>query len=169
MAVNSRTPVVVFSLLMLAGCGGSDRPALAPASGIVKLDGVPVAGATVTYIPVESGRPGTGLTDAEGRYTIKTFEDAEGGIVGKHKVAVMKVSGPGADLLDGEGPAGPSGDESEEDDGSDGLSQLDAPGAPEAPETVYDVPKKYINHNESGLLITVPSGGSDTLNLDLNR
>lgn len=169
MTLKSHALLVTASML-LAGCGGADRPALAPASGIVTLDGVPVEGATVTFIPVESGRPGTGLTDAMGRYTIKTFEDSAGAIVGDHKVAVMKVSGDGAYALDGEGPA-ESGDASGEDDGSDGLSQLDSPGTPKKkkPEMTYDVPQNYINPNESGLKLTVPQSGSDSLDLVLTR
>jgi len=155
---------------MLAGCGGGDRPALAPASGIVKLDGVPVEGATVTFLPAEVGRHGSGLTDAAARYEIKTYEDAAGAIVGDHKVAVMKISGPGASALQGDAPP-PSADVSGEDDGSDGLSQVGAPGTgnSEEPETTYDVPQKYINPDESGLTLTVPSEGSDGLNLDLTR
>lgn len=171
MATKYRLSFIVYTLIV-AGCGRSDRPALAPASGIVKLDGIPVEGATVSFLPVEGGRPGSGLTDVEGRYTIKTFEDAPGGIVGEHKVAVMKVSGDGAFVQDGEDSAPVSGDVSGEDDGSDGLSQVGAPsldGKSKEPEIVYDVPKKYINPEKSGLTVTVPAEGSDALNFELSR
>lgn len=166
------TSLALFSFA-LTGCGGSDRPAVALASGIVKLDGIPMAGATVTFIPKEGGRPGSGMTDAEGRYTIKTYEDAEGGIVGEHKVAVMKVGGAGAFAMVGEGGDAtvPNGDESGENDGSDGLSQLEETEtkSSEQPTTIYFIPQKYINPETSGLRMTVPSEGSDALNLDLTR
>lgn len=155
--------------LMFTGCGGSDRPGLAPASGIVRLNGEPVKGASVTFIPVKGGRPGAGTTDATGRYTIKTYEDATGGIVGEHKVSVTKISGPGAFVMQGDAPADPA---SDEDDGSDGLSEIDVFDSNESedkgePEIIYDVPQKYMNPNESGLTITVPAEGSDTLDLEL--
>jgi hypothetical protein len=171
MTVTHRTLFTIVSLfsLILAGCGGSDRPSLAPASGIVKLDGVPVEGASVTYLPSSGGRPGSGVTDAAGRYTIKTFEDAPGAIVGDHKVSVMKISGPGADVMQGDAPAVAT--ESGEDDGADGLSQIEVIDASETEEleVIYDVPQKYMNSNDSGLELTVPPEGSDTLNLDLTK
>ena len=160
----------VVCALFLAGCGGEDRPPLATASGIVKLDGEPVEGATVSYLPVEGGRPGSGITDAQGRYTIKTFEDDDGAIVGDHKVSVMKVSGDGAYVLD-EGGA-PAGDASgEEDDGSDGLSTIEENpnDSSKGPEIIYDVPEKYIDSENSGLRVTVPAEGSETLDLNLSK
>ena len=160
--------VLSVALLVLVGCGRSDRPPMATASGIVKLDGVPVEGATVTFIPVEGGRPGSGRTDAEGRYTIKTFEDVDGGIVGDHKVSVMKISGDGAYALEGAAP--PSNDASGEDDGSDGLSQIGAPGTSEKNmEPIYDVPQRYMNSEESGLTLTIPPEGSEELDIELTR
>ena len=168
MTFNTRSCFLLIPLLLM-GCGGEDRPPLAKASGIVKLDGAPVEGATVTYLPVDGGRPGTGQTDAQGRYTIKTFEDAEGAIVGDHKVAVMKVSGEGADVLD-EGGA-PSGDVSDEDDGSDGLSMVmdTEENSNGNPQITYDVPEMYMDSNNSGLRITVPAEGSETLDLELSK
>lgn len=156
--------------VLLVGCGGSDRPSLAPASGVVRLDGEPVEGATVTFIPVGGGRPASGRTDSNGRYTIKTYHDAPGAIVGDHKVGVVKMSGPGLYAIQGDAPATAQ-SSSEEDDGSDSLSEIavvDSGEAPE-PEIVYDVPQQYMNANESGLVVTVPSEGSDKLDLQLTR
>lgn len=151
---------------LLAGCGGSDRPALATASGIVTLDGEPVEGAAVSFIPAEGGRPGSGMTDSEGRYTIKTFEDAPGAIVGEHKVSVMKISGPGASALQGAGA--PPSEASGEDDGSDMLSQIPGGDHERVLKTIYDVPQNYMNPDESGLRLTVPDDGSETLDLKLS-
>tara|TARA_R110002072_G_scaffold173600_1_gene328224 strand:- start:13508 stop:14029 length:522 start_codon:yes stop_codon:yes gene_type:complete len=160
-----------LSLFMLAGCGGSDRPALAPASGIVKLDGEPVEGASVTYHPVEGGRPGSGTTDAQGRYTIKTFQDAPGAAVGDHIVTVMKISGPGAFVIQGDAPATAPSSSTGESDGSDSLSEIPLidPSEPNQPEIIYDVPQRYMSPKESDLKVTVPETGSDSLHLDLAR
>lgn len=165
------TILLPLSLFMVAGCGGSDRPTMAPASGIVKLDGEPVEGASVTYHPMAGGRPGSGVTDAQGRYTIKMFQDAPGATVGDHAVTVMKISGPGAYALAGDAPATATPDAAGNDDGSDSLSEIAVvvEGETKEPEIVYDVPQRYMNPKESGLLITVPETGSDSLNLDLTR
>lgn len=159
--------------LILVGCGGgSDRPSLAPASGIVTLNGEPVEGASLTFIPVAGGRPGSAITDAQGRYTIKTYQDAPGAITGEHKVAVIKISGPGAYVIQGDAPAEAAATDepgSGEDDGSDGLSEIEVFDSTETkePELIYDVPQRYMNADESGLLITVPPEGSSELNLSL--
>lgn len=159
--------------LILVGCGGgSDRPSLAPASGIVTLNGEPVEGASLTFIPVAGGRPGSAITDAQGRYTIKTYQDAPGAIIGEHKVAVIKISGPGAYVIQGDAPAEAAATDepgSGEDDGSDGLSEIEVFDSTETkePELIYDVPQRYMNADESGLLITVPPEGSSELNLPL--
>lgn len=159
--------------LILVGCGGgSDRPSLAPASGIVTLNGEPVEGASLTFIPTAGGRPGSAITDAQGRYTIKTYQDAPGAIIGEHKVAVIKISGPGAYVIQGDAPAKPPATDetdSDEDDGSDGLSEIEVFDSTETkePELIYDVPQRYMNADESGLLITVPPEGSSELNLPL--
>jgi hypothetical protein len=155
--------------LILAGCGGgSDRPSLAPASGIVTLNDEPVEGASLTFVPVAGGRPGSAITDAQGRYTIKTYQDAPGAIIGEHKVAVIKISGPGVYAIQGDAPAKPPASEGA-DDGSDSLSEIAVFDSAEAkePEIIYDVPQKYMNANESGLLVTVPPEGSSELHLQL--
>jgi len=161
--------LVPLLTLILSGCAGSDRPSMAPASGIVTLNGEPVDGASLTFIPTAGGRPGSAITDAQGRYTIKTYEDAPGAIIGEHKVSVIKISGPGADVMQGDAPAEPPETGSGEDDGSDGLSEIEIfdSGETKESEIIYDVPQKYMNADESGLLITVPPEGSSELHLQL--
>lgn len=162
--------VIPLLSLVIAGCGGSDRPDLASASGIVTLDGDPVEGASVSYIPVSGGRPGSGVTDASGRYTINTYADTPGALVGEHHVSVIKVSGPGADQLLGDEPT------EAPDDCCDccpcaGLSELevDDSNCCEDLDIVYDVPQKYMDPRNSGLQVTVPPDGSDALNLELTE
>ena len=164
--------LVPLLILILVGCGGSDRPSIAPASGIVTLNGEPVDGASLTFVPTAGGRPGSAITDAQGRYTIKTYEDVAGAIIGEHKVSVIKISGPGADVMQGDAPAEPPVTEeigSGEDDGSDGLPEIEVFDSTQTkePEIIYDVPQKYMNADESGLLITVHPEGSSELHLQL--
>ena len=77
----------------LAGCGGADDGfAYQPVSGVVTVDGEPVAGLTVSFAPqtaaLESGRPSVATTDEEGRYVAKTLDGVVGAAVGEHLVSI---------------------------------------------------------------------------------
>ncbi len=97
--------VWVFSFLAISllGCGGVDNP-VAPVNGVVTLNGKPVADMVVTFTPIpgktatvgEDNQPGksaTGNTDAEGKFTLSTYDRNDGALVGEHKVTVFG-SGP---------------------------------------------------------------------------
>ncbi len=72
----------------LCGCGESaDHPDLGRVTGVVTLDGAPLPGAVVGFQPVQ-GRPSSGLTDNEGRYTLLYTADAQGAIIGTHTVSI---------------------------------------------------------------------------------
>lgn len=83
--------VIIFS-----GCGGSNEYETTPVSGVVTCQGKPVSNATVNFTPLpdasraagQRGRPALGLTDKEGRFTLTTYHDGDGAIVGKHTVTV---------------------------------------------------------------------------------
>lgn len=161
--LNDRRTVLCFLVVAfsfpLIGC--SDRPSVAPAGGKVTLDGRPMPSAIVTFQPVEGGRLGTAETDADGVYQITTFgPDADGAIVGDHYVGIVRMGGAGASKPAGEQPAD-----------ANSLSNLgagsDEDSKKQDTEIQYIVPKKYMAPSQSGLKVTVPSGGSDQLNLEL--
>lgn len=80
----------------LTGCGGSgvtDKPKLAPAAGIARFKGAPVADAVVTFYP-EKGPAAQGKTDATGAFQVK-FNGQLGAVVGKNKVTVIGVTQQG--------------------------------------------------------------------------
>lgn len=148
--------------LLICGCGGDGKPPLAPVSGIVTLEGVPVSGATISFIPVGGGRVGTAQTDGTGRYVMSTFpgDEADGALIGEHKVAIMKVTGPGASKPAEANPPA--------DDGSDGLAppsgDFDNGGdnADSDEGLEYLVPARYMNPDSSNLTITVEEGGTES-------
>ena len=92
----------------LAGCGGQEYE-LAPVSGRVTLDGNPMENVVVTFQPmaVKAANPNpgpgsNGLTDIDGRYSLKTVEPAEGAVVAKHCVYLSiryEDEDPEGDLL----------------------------------------------------------------------
>ncbi len=74
------------------------------------LDGEPLPGAALMFVPVAGGRPAQAVADAEGRFVAWTFEPGDGAVVGEHRVAVSLVEITGieatADGLEGT-PTGP--------------------------------------------------------------
>jgi hypothetical protein len=90
-------PLTVVLLGSVSGCGGSK---LVPVEGIVTLDGKPVEGATVVFLPDgASGRPAQGLTASDGRFHLSTVSEKGAG-PGDYKVVVTKTVGilpPGAE------------------------------------------------------------------------
>jgi hypothetical protein len=74
-------------VVTLAGCGGV-KPV--PVDAVVTLDGKPLPGATVLFVPNEGsrGRPAHGLTDADGSLQLTTFEDYDGVLPGEYRVVV---------------------------------------------------------------------------------
>jgi hypothetical protein len=94
--------IVLSALLLLltSGCGSSG-PEFVPVTGVVTLDGQPVAEAGVLFTPVEGGRPGRAGTDSQGQFVISTFKTGDGLLVGKYAVTVAKVETAAVPLVDG--------------------------------------------------------------------
>src|SRR5262245_52825147 len=81
---------LVVALLTTVGCGA--QPGTAPTarvSGTVTLNGNPIAGINVAFMP-SSGRPASGVTDASGHFTLSTFGTGDGAVLGSHKVALAE-------------------------------------------------------------------------------
>ena len=73
-------------LVAVAGCGNRGT---VPLHGAVKLDGRPLAGATVYFIAQDpGGRDALGSTDANGEFRLSTFEPGDGAFPGSYKVIV---------------------------------------------------------------------------------
>jgi hypothetical protein len=85
MARRLRALMVVAVLVLVAGCG--QRPV--PVTGVVKLDGKPVAGAAVTFLSSDGKHTATGTTDDGGNFTLSCTE-GEGAFPAEYKVTVSK-------------------------------------------------------------------------------
>src|SRR5260370_9511868 len=75
-------------VLALAGCGGPE-----PVAGQVTMNGKPLAGATVVFIPEGGGPEAGALTDAEGSFRL-TGTKTEGPLPGEYRVTVSKKVWP---------------------------------------------------------------------------
>jgi hypothetical protein len=74
--------------LTFAGCG-SEGPELADVSGLVSLDGRPIAGAVLTFRPkFPGGTPSYGGTDENGHYTLNYTDTKAGALIGEYDVDI---------------------------------------------------------------------------------
>jgi len=109
-------------------------PATVPASGVVTLDGVPVAQASVVFVADVGTYHATGVTDATGNFKLQAFPDREGALPGWYKVQVSKTvvdrSGGGVNVQ-------------------------------------FGLPEAYSTAATSGLISTIPQGGTTTLKIEL--
>jgi glycine/D-amino acid oxidase-like deaminating enzyme len=135
-----RVRLIPLLVVFAAGCGDSN---VAPVSGRVTLNSKPLAGATVHFQPIGDGQLHTGSgsygkTDAEGRYALKLdLDNRDGAVLGMHQVTVTLA---------------------EEEHK---YSLLDAPTR----RAKMTIPPRY--REKSALKFTVPKGGTDQANFDL--
>ena len=80
--------LLAIGLAFVVGCG-SGRPPRVPVTGVVVYRGKPLDSANVTFMP-KGGRPASGLTDAQGRFLLRTFDADDGALEGGHVVCISK-------------------------------------------------------------------------------
>jgi Carboxypeptidase regulatory-like domain len=77
--------------IVLTGCSNSSRPPTYPVTGTVTLQGKPVAGAAITFVPTgNEGEAASAITDSEGKYALTTWEAGDGARPGEYRVKVSK-------------------------------------------------------------------------------
>jgi len=87
--------VIGLALVTATGCGEKSR--YVPVSGVVKLNGKPYPKAIVKFQPVGSkddpnpGRGSGGMTDANGRFVLKTDDGQDGAVIGAHQVKIATL------------------------------------------------------------------------------
>ncbi|HJT79463.1 MAG TPA: hypothetical protein VJ739_19865 [Gemmataceae bacterium] len=82
----------LLALLLTAGCGGAPV-CNSRVEGTVRLDGVPLGGVRVEFVPdVASGvaaPSSSALTDENGHFRLTFGDDRPGAVVGRHRVVVI--------------------------------------------------------------------------------
>jgi len=136
-----RRTLASLGLLFVLGCSSSDdgvagRPKTYPVDGLVLYNGNPVEGATVVFNSPTENRGAAGLTDAQGRFTLKTFKPGDGAVAGKHEVQISKIE------ID-KGP------------------KRDPEATPPPPKEIHRLPKKYSEFKTSGLTAEVNPNGKN--------
>jgi hypothetical protein len=135
----SRIGIVLISVALF-GCGKSSTTV--PVSGIVKLDGKPLANASVSFVPEGQGKQATGTTDEFGKFVLSTIDPRDGAMPGHYKVIISPNSAPI------EAPEGQSADE--------GMVS-DAAAAKSKKQTVPKFPQAYTRIDETPLVEKVPA------------
>jgi hypothetical protein len=83
---------VLLSGLALSACS-KENITVAPVSGTITLDGVPLKAASVTFQPKDGGRPSFGVTNDQGRYVLEYSIDELGAKVGACTVRITTLRG----------------------------------------------------------------------------
>ncbi|WP_437206968.1 hypothetical protein [Planctomicrobium sp. SH664] len=78
--------------LLLPGCHRADLD-IAPVTGIVTLDGVPLEGAVVAFSSGK-GRPSLAVTQEDGSYELTYTASRKGALVGPHTVRITTERNP---------------------------------------------------------------------------
>lgn len=150
---------IALSLLTLLslGCGGSAHPDMVPVSGTVSYQGQPLAGAQVVFHNDKAPRAASGQTDAQGNFTLTTFEPGDGAIVGEYRVSVAKIQG--AAELSSASAADPSAAYSQ--------GMMAAASGDMSSLQKHELPTKFANPQTSGLTATVSKDGPNKFPFEL--
>jgi len=97
-----RTSMGFVLLIVCIGCDGMEKFPVSVTTGTVQCEGKPVVRAMVYFEPKRSGegamigQQGYALTDESGKFTVSTYGDKDGAVVGTHMIRVGKseTSGP---------------------------------------------------------------------------
>ena len=133
-----RIPCLLL-VLLLAGCGKSST---SPVEGVVSLDGKPLAGASIQFVPQGTGRDATGETDQNGQFVMSTFSPRDGVMAGEYKVVISPPIGTADTAQYGSS-----------DDAMAAASKSKPAAKPAFPE-------KYTRADQTPLKQTVPVQGS---------
>jgi hypothetical protein len=138
--------LVVLVALAASGCSGGGGEETYPISGTVTYNGDPVANVSVVFNPSEgSGRPGSAITDAQGKFSsVTTYESGDGVIPGEHVVTLAAVAEASTEMVE----------------------SADA-YAPDAGGGDLPFPTKYLNTVDSDLKVSVTESGQ-VLDLQLS-
>jgi hypothetical protein len=83
---------LVSPACLLLGCGKTDRLETAVVVGKVTLDGKPLKSGSVMFVP-ERGHSASGTIRPDGSFSLSTYGDNDGAIIGVNQVTVTAWDG----------------------------------------------------------------------------
>lgn len=161
--------LLIFVCIIVAGCGSSssaNKLKTYKVTGKVSLSGSAVSGAVITFSPIADGKPpAAGVSDAQGMYTLTTYDSGDGAPEGEYRVMVYKPSedgGTGAAPASSSAPA-------HDPTGKQGKSAPPSHGkAAGKPSSGSALPDKYAK-SDTPIKKTVTSSGPQTIDIDLEK
>lgn len=129
LVVDFACTLSAIAMAIVVGCGES-RTNIGRVEGIVRLDGKPLTGGKIQFLPT-AGRSAIAEIQSDGTFTLGTYGNSDGALIGTHKVAVIAYE---------PGPAG-----------------RPDPAKPRAPLKPL-VPERYLAAGTSGLTYEVKPG-----------
>ena len=140
---------IVFTL-----CGCSSKgPATVPTTGTVLYNGKAVEGASVTFMIKDSANGATGVTDAQGKFTLSTMGKG-GAVAGLHMVGITKIEATTA-----------TSEADEQKMRSDPTSLTKMMQNTKPPKS--ELPAKYASPQTSGLTATVDASKTNDFTFEL--
>jgi hypothetical protein len=135
-----------------SGCGGG----LSKVRGIVTLDGKPLGGAGVQFLPIGGhGQPANGITETDGSFHVDTHAPDDGAQPGEYKVVISKYE---VDPLMQQQKIDPS-------DPKSTARAYAAAAKVSGKAKKYLVPDIYLHENTTPLRWKVPDENNKTLEL----
>jgi hypothetical protein len=87
---------------LAGGCNrGPAGPKLVPVHGTITLDGKPLSGAAIRFVPIGNtqGSGASGCADKDGKYEVFDRRGDKGAPVGEYNVSIVKPVGPGGSSI----------------------------------------------------------------------
>lgn len=141
--VIAKLSFLILVTIAIAGCGKGDAPSLVTATGTVFYQDKAVAGATVTF-QVEDSPISTGLTNAEGKFTMTTG-GRPGAPLGPAKVGITKTAAAPQDMTAMK---------------PEDMRKVQMENQGSTPMAKPEIPEKYGNPDKSGLVATLDADGA---------
>ena len=120
-----------FATLLFYGCGPANPYGTVVVTGTVTVDGEPMEGVTVAFVPPGEGLSAYGMTDTSGNFKLTTAGApfGTGAVPGTYSVTFEKVTSSGEHVVAGEATP----------------MSLSGP-----PEPTYHLPRKFGNPGTTG-------------------
>ena len=149
-SANLAVSILVTIGIVQTSCSSANRPRTYRVTGTVIMQGKPVEGAVITFVPTATdGDAASAITDADGKYELTTWQAGDGARPGEYRVKVNKQEQATVDL------AKMVKNLSIEEEQKIYVESKKLP-----PPAKCLVPSKYLDESTSGLSHTVPNAAS---------
>ncbi len=90
MRPSQRITLLMVFLLTLSGC--NRNPPVGKVEGKITVNGTPISGGKILFLPLEGGIQGIGKVRPDGTFTVGTFGSSDGALVGQHHLMLINVT-----------------------------------------------------------------------------